>query len=158
MLGSKSAVWFWVVVLFLAIPIAYSSYIQGPSGSSGSSAWIYNVWCPATLAGSETGYCGAYGLTTVEAGAKVRVPKAGTLKNLVVINTTYSNPTLACTARVNAVDTAITVSIPSDTVAGTVFTDLSNTATVAVGDILNLKCVNGATFTSTSISWQITVE
>lgn len=131
-------------------------------GGSGGGAWVFSTWCPAQLSSNETGLCGAYGLIstavpTAENIARVRVPKAGTLKNLVVKNTGYNNVILTCVVRHNGASTALNATIPADTAAGTDTTDFSDTVTVAAGDYIALQCLNGAA-TSAFIWWQIQVE
>lgn len=77
---------------------------------------------------------------------KMYLPRAGTLKNLraACYLSNQGAATLDIYVRVNGTDSALTVQIPSNTTTGTVTSDTTHTVTVAAGDYVVVKGVQGA--------------
>jgi len=82
---------------------------------------------------------------TAEGDAQMAVPRAGTLKNLYIRTTVgpQGNGTITFTLRKNGVDTALVLSWANGT-AASLKSDTSNTVAVVAGDLLSIKCVQGA--------------
>lgn len=109
-----------------------------------------------TIAGSTTNYLciagGTVASNATEANRQNIVSTAGTVRNLYIATST-SQPSgggLTFTLRKNGADTAITLTIAASAAAGT-FSDTSNAFSVAAGDLLSLKAVNGSGSTSAAI-------
>lgn len=89
------------------------------------------------------------GTSTTENARQVLVPMAGTLKyvGLKTASTQPGTGSLVRTLRKNESDTSIVITIAANSAQG-VFTDVSNSVTVAAGDRLNWKLINSATTAS----------
>lgn len=105
---------------------------------------------------------GTTGISATEANKQVRIPYAGTFRNLGVI-TTSAQPgagSLVFTVRKNGVDTAVVATVTAGAAAG-VFTDLTHSVAFAAGDLFSLKIQNNdgatpsATFTSFSLEYDL---
>lgn len=109
-----------------------------------------------TIAGSTTNYLciagGTVASNATEANRQNIVSTGGTVKNLYVATSTAqpSGGSLALTLRKNGVDTSVVVTIAASAAAGT-FSDTGNSFTVAAGDLLSLKAVNGSGSASAAI-------
>jgi hypothetical protein len=88
---------------------------------------------------------GAITLNGTEANRKFVIPFAGTISRLFLVTTTTQSGTgsLVVTVRNNGVDTALTLTVGAGAVAAT-FSDVSNSFSVAAGDLLSFKYVNNA--------------
>ena len=93
---------------------------------------------------SYVSFC-AFTTNSAEANRQIVVPVAGTVKNLYVLTSTTQSAggSLVCTVRKNGVNTSVVVTIGANTVAG-VFSDTSNSFSVAAGDKLGLQVQNNA--------------
>lgn len=126
----------------------------GGSGGSGPS-WSHSAWCSATIAPSTTAYCGQYGFSAIAEQARVPVPITATLQKLYVVVTGYNTPTVNCTVQKNGADTAITATVPNDSVNGVLVSDLVDTVSVTAGDYISLKCVTSAAGNSGYLAWSV---
>jgi uncharacterized cupredoxin-like copper-binding protein len=138
------------VIIPAAVMPANSSLALSPL--SGILTMSYNV---ATVSSAATNYFSLGGGTAAgnatEANRQTMVPIAGTARNLYVAtsSTQSAGGSLVFTVRKNGADTALTLTIPASTAAGT-FSDTTNSFSVAAGDKLSLKVANG-TGTSAAI-------
>lgn len=137
----------------------------GPAGAgSGASflAFASGTSAGATVLDEATQYLSfaAASWSASEAARYITIPRAGTLKTF-IIKTGTTQPfdgSLILTVRVNGVNTEITITIPTSEGAGT-FSDITNTAAVAAGDLVSIEGVNAATAVSAGIArWSIVVE
>lgn len=114
----------------------------------------------AQNAGATTAYAPINGTTNYNATERNRqtiVPRACKIQNLVIVtgSTQPGTGTMVFTIRKNGVDTGVTVTIATNAVAGT-YSDNSNSATFAAGDLLSLKSVNNAgTNGAELVAWAI---
>ncbi len=133
----------------------------GPTGSPGIGTMIWGTQFNAQVVAGFDGcyaFSSSFGTTTCAAGASganfTAVTVAGTLRNFYVSTsgTQGANGALVVTLAINGVDSAVTISIPGGTAAG-LFSDVTHTAAVVVGDRLSLHLVNNAPlFSSAPIS------
>ena len=128
------------------------------AAGGGAASWTPTFYCSTQPTPSSTIFCGPFGFTPTELAARAFSPIAGTLKNLRMLMTSYSNPGMACTLRKNGVDTALVASWANDTTAGVLVADTTNTAAIAAGDWIGLKCVNATALSGPWVSWQVSVE
>lgn len=86
---------------------------------------------------------------------QIIVPYAVTFKNFFCFFGIGAGQTisgsLVLTIRKNGVDTAITITIPAGTSSGT-FSDTTNSASFAAGDLISIKAVNNAVLTSGNVT------
>lgn len=116
------------------------------------------------IAASTTGFApivstSSFVAATNENERQFVIPYAGTIKNLYVVtsNGQSATGTYVFTIRKNGTNTAMVVTITAGAGSGT-FTDLSNTFTVAAGDLISMQAVNNATAPSAKlISWSVQV-
>lgn len=98
---------------------------------------------------------------TAESGRQMIIPVAGTLAKFFVVTSVVQpgDGALVLTVRVNGVDTGITITIAAGAAAGT-FSDVTNTAAVAAGDLLSFSGLNSSpgTGSATLKHWAIIIE
>lgn len=106
-----------------------------------------------TVNASTTTYtCFAQTGNAIETRRQMIMPIAGTLKTLYVttLSTQDASGDLVVTVRKNGAGTALTTTISAGSAAG-VFTDLSNSVTVAAGDKISIELANAATAASARV-------
>lgn len=133
--------------------------VQGGGGGGGGASILYlQSYCSATLGSGTTGWCGPNASwAALENGAQYVAQKAGTLKNLRVITQSFTNPNMSCVVRKNAASTSIVASWSAGASAGTIINDTTNTASIAVADLITLQCTaTGAT--GPALTWHVEVE
>lgn len=107
----------------------------------------------STVGAGVTTYANLFGgltsFSTTESSRQSLVTNSGNISRLYVrtSNTQPGTGALVFTLRVNGVDTALTVTVAANAVAGT-FSDTVNSVAVNAGDLISLKLVNGASGTS----------
>jgi hypothetical protein len=124
--------------------------------TTGSTSILYNSQNATNIPASSTYFGCLFGgaLSIVSADTLRRTPiaTAGTLTKLYV-QTSSAQPatgSLVCTVRKNSTDQALTLTIAAGSAAG-VFTDLVNSVTIAVGDLMGMKFQNNATTVSGNV-------
>jgi len=123
-------------------PTTSYSFLQGVIGAAvGASVTRYNSFDAQTM-------------STTELPRQIAIPFACTLDRFYVTTTTAqpASGTLVVTIRKNSVDTALTVTIPISTVAGTNVADTTHSVSFAAGDLLAISFVNNATANSCTMS------
>jgi hypothetical protein len=97
-------------------------------------------------------FAGSVNHAASDAARRTPMVTAGTLSRFYVMTNTAQPATgsLVCTLRKNSVDQALTITIAAGSAAG-VFTDLVNSVSVAVGDLMGVKFVNNASTNSAAI-------
>lgn len=114
----------------------------------------------SNITGSTTAFAPINGTTNYNATENNR--QIIVLRNCIIshlfIVTASSQPgtgSLVFTLRKNGVDTALTITIPAVTVAGT-FSDTTNSVAFSAGDLLSLKGVNNATTNGAAlVTWAV---
>lgn len=140
--------------------LAMISDITG--GSAGGTIFTGNTAAVggAAIAGNATNYLAPYQTSNgTESTRQILIPAAGTLKNLFIKTTTAQDAggALTFTLRKNGVDTVVTLAIAAGAAAGT-YSDTTNTAAVAAGDLISIKAVNGGSGASAGIQhWAFVV-
>lgn len=109
-----------------------------------------------TVGASSTQYQYLMGPGTTFNGTETNrqnvLPDGFTISRL-YIRTSSTQPNdgaLTCTVRDNATDTSVVVTIAANSAAGT-FSDTSNSASIAAGHLVSLKCVNASASTSAGV-------
>lgn len=100
---------------------------------------------------------GTSNYNATENNRQVLIMKNCIVSNLALVTATSQPGTgsLVFTVRKNGVDTALTITIPAATVAGT-FADTTNNVAFSAGDLLSLKAVNNASSNSAAlITWAV---
>jgi len=123
-------------------PTTSYSILQGVIGAVvGASVTRYNSFDAQTM-------------STTELPRQVAIPFACTLDKFYVTTTTAqpASGTLVVTIRKNSADTALTVTIPISTGAGTNVADTTHSVSFAAGDLLSISFVNNATGNSCTMS------
>jgi hypothetical protein len=120
-----------------------------PVGDNGASSAL--TWSSDSLDGSTAdrwlhSFYGSANVLSSSSGSKNPISGAGTLRNLVALQTSTGVSNLVYTVQVNGVDTGLTVTVNSGS---TTASDTTHTVAVLPGDIVTLKCVSSATSTST---------
>lgn len=118
-----------------------------------------NDW---NVSANVTVYMGPYtpsGAEFIESWVQEAIPHTGTFQNLFVrtISAMPGNSTVVFTLRKNGSDTAVTVTIPASSAAGT-FSDTAHTVSYSQGDLWDVKAVNSgggvsATFAAVAIQF-----
>ena len=96
-----------------------------------------------------------------EVNTQIPLPEAGRIKDLrlyVQANLSATTGPLAVTLRINGVDQALTATMPVNSPAGTLVTDLVNIVSVSLADLLSFKIVNGGAGTSGTMGFTFTYE
>lgn len=110
---------------------------------------------PLTSMGANTTYIPISGYSvssTIESVTQLKVPKAGTFKNAIIrVSSNSRDGDSLIRLRVNGSNTSILVTV-IDSSTG-VFEDVTNTATIAVDDLVTFSCVRGGTGGTTTISY-----
>ena len=130
-----------------------------PSGS-GSGKSVQFCLLNATVPASSTrfGWAQNFPLAT-EGDTQFPFPTAGTIRNLYIrtSNTQNAGGSLVLTVRLNGADTALVATVTAGGAAG-VYSDTSNSFTVAAGDVISFKYVNnyagGISAVMTGISFE----
>lgn len=125
-----------------------------PAQDSAVLAQTYNA---ATVPASTTRFLSLYGGITDTNGTLATqrnsvVPVAGVISRLYIqtFSTQPATGSIVFTVMLNGVATSITITIAAGTAAG-VFSDLSNTVTVAAGDLVCIRAVNNALASSAQL-------
>lgn len=103
---------------------------------------------------------GLLAANATEAIATTPCPVAGRVIGFFVVNTGAAAASSAATftLRVNGSDTTVTVTVAAGAAAGTVTSDTTHTPTVAAGDKLSVKYVEGATTSNSAFSVVLLLE
>ncbi|MBT8428376.1 MAG: hypothetical protein KJN79_00545 [Gammaproteobacteria bacterium] len=137
-------------------PVTWTA-VAMPAGSTAPSMLL---WGDDSIATSTTaryltpGYDDSVAETTV---AEFRIPVAGTLKNMRVRHNTAGAgaATLTYTLEKNSSGTSLVVAMSNTAQDGS---DLSNTVTVAAGDLIAIEVTKSASLTSSPDNIVLTVE
>lgn len=100
---------------------------------------------------------GTSSFNATESNRQSVIARTCLVSNLVVVTGTSQPATgsIVYTIRKNGVDTALTLTIPALTAAGT-FSNTTNSVSFTAGDLISLKAVNNATGNSSGIiAWSI---
>lgn len=134
-----------------------TSYTNAPTGGVAKSMQFYLL--NATVPASVTRFGSAQNFPfATEGDTQIAWPVAATLKNLYVrTSNSQGVGTMTVTLRKNTADTTVIATVGSGAAAG-VFSDTSNSFTIAAGDLFSIKYVNNAGSTSaiiTGISFEV---
>jgi len=130
------------------VPDARLQYVKGILGSS----------LPATntIAGSTTNYISIHASAgNWNANENIRqfaIPVSGTVRSFYIAlgGTQSGTGSLVLTVRKGGVDTSVVITIATNAVSG-IYSDTSNSFTVAAGDLISIKGVNNASATSAPV-------
>jgi hypothetical protein len=133
-----------------------SSFVGGICVASGSTVGtVFEIWGGAqNLGAGYTRYMSQiYLMSDTETNAQRPIGSAGTFRNLFARTTITmpANASLVFTLRKNGADTAITVSIPANSAAGT-YSDTTHTVAFAQGDLWDIMAVNSGNGASAYLS------
>lgn len=112
-----------------------------------------------TVTASSTEYTGGADggvFQAAENGRYALSAGSGKLRNFYLYSSTAqpASGSVVFTYRVNTVDTSLVITVPANSAAG-VYSDTTNSATIAAGDILTIKAVNNATAASCTTRFAI---
>ena len=131
------------------------AYVESADAAEASEQMLH-CWCAGTAGGStsarflRTGSDSSVGATDENLGV-VLAPCPGTLTRLHVrFGTALATANVAFTVRVNGSDTALTVTVPATTLAGSIEFELADGIPVVAGDRVTIKMLATASDGTTS--------
>ena len=126
--------------------------------STGVGMVLNSMLAGDTITAGGTSYWqpGSAQADSTEVGRQYVATNNGTISNLYVRTLTTQNAggSLVITIRKNSANTAITVTIPAGSAAGT-FTDLTNSFTVVAGNLMSIQGVNNAPASASAFMQQV---